>query len=245
MAAGADALWVSLAGEALLRVDAGSLRVVARLAMANATSPAVGASGVWLGCCWSGVTTRHPAGWLVRVDPGSNRAAARVRLPGLPTAVGVGAGGVWVTGAGGPIWRVDPASGRVVATIRVPGGLGGVPGRQGLAGEVGEVLVGRNAVWVANPAGAQVLRVDPAHNRLVGREPADGPSLLAAGGTVWGTSGATLVALDEHDGREVWLGGVGVLGGELVPVRDLAASAGAVWVAAPQGLFRVDLARPR
>jgi hypothetical protein len=246
MAAGAGVLWVSLAGEALLRVDARGMRVVAGLAMANATSPAVTASGVWLGCCWSGISTRHPSGWLVRVDPDSNRVAARIRLPGLPTAVGAGRSGVWVTGAGGPIWRVDPASRRVVATIRVPGGLGGLPGREGPAGEAGEVLVRPEAVWVSNPAGAQVLRIDPAHNRLVGSEPVDGPSLVVAGGQVWATNGTSLLALG-GPARQVSLAELSrqdVDEGE-PPVSDLAASPGAVWVGTPAGLFRVDLAQLR
>src|SRR6266511_4241542 len=184
MAVGGGALWVSLSGERLLRVDPHRSRVVATLAMADPVgSPAVKGGGVWGVCCWSGVNTRHPAGWLVRVDPARNRVVVRVRLPGLPTAVGVGPSGVWVTGAGGPIWRVDPASGRVVATIRVPGGLGGLPGREGPAGQAGDELV----------------------------EPDE--------------------FLDEQ--------------GQLAEISDLAASPGAVWVAAPAGLFRVDLARLR
>jgi hypothetical protein len=249
MQAGAGALWVSLSGEKLLRVDLASNRVVATLALADpVASPAVTASGVWLVCCWSGINTRHPAGWLVRVDPASMRVATRVRLPGLPTAVGAGSGGVWVTGAGGPIWRVDPASGRVVATIGVLDGLGGLPGREGPAGEVGDVLVGRDAVWVSNPASGEVLRVDPAHNRLVGAASADGGSpvggsLVATGGQVWATSGTTLWALGGQ-APQVWLG---ELGGqdEGDPVSDLAASPGAVWVGAAAGLLRVDLARLR
>jgi hypothetical protein len=245
MAVGAGALWVSQSGERLLRVDPRSRRVVATLALVGVGTPAVTASGVWANCCWSGINTRHPTGWLVRVDPASNQVVVRVRLPGLPTAVGAGPSGVWVTGAGGPIWRVDPASTRVVATIRVPGGLGGLPGRQGRAGAVGEVLVGREAVLVSNPARGEVLHVDPAHNRLVARALAGGGggSLVAAGGAIWATSGSVLFALGDQ-APQVWLdelGGRGADEGE--PVSDLAASPGAVWVGARKGLFRVDLAR--
>jgi hypothetical protein len=245
MAAGAGALWVAQSGARLLRVDSRSGRVVATLALGGVGSPAVGAGGVWAVCCRRGTNTRHPAGSLVRVDPGSNRVVARVRLPGLPTAVGAGQSGVWVTGAGGPVWRVDPANGRVVATIRVPGGLGGLP-HEGPAGEGGEVLVGLDAVWVANPAGGQVLRVDPARNRLVGGEPVDGPSLVVAGGQVWATNGTSLLALGGQ-ARQVSLAELSrqdVDEGE-PPVSDLAASPGAVWVGGPEGLFRIDLARLR
>jgi DNA-binding beta-propeller fold protein YncE len=250
LAAGAGALWVSQSGERLLRVDPRSNRVVATLALANPAGPVVTASGVWLVCCWSGITTRHPAGSLLRVDPASNRVVARIRLPGLPTAVGADPGGVWVTGAGGPIWRVHPASGRLVATIAVPGGLGGLPGRTGPAGEVGDVLVGPDMVWVSNPASGQVLRVDPARNRLAGAESIHegapvGPSLVMAGGYVWATNWTILWALG-NPARQVSLD---ELGGQdeadEEPVSDLAASPGAVWVGAWNGLFRVDLSQLR
>jgi hypothetical protein len=209
MAADVGALWVSLSGERLLRVDPRSNRVVATLAMANLASPAVTDIGVWGVCCWSGITTRHPTGSLVLVDPASNRVVARVRLPGLPTAVGAGPSGVWVTGAGGPIWRVDPASGRLVATIPVPGGLGGLPGRKGPAGQAGDVLVDADAVWVSNPVNAEVLRIDPRRNQLRGRAFTGGPALVVADGVVWATSSTTLVPLNDPARREVPLGELG------------------------------------
>jgi hypothetical protein len=254
MAADTGALWVSQSGERLLRVDPRSNRVVAtlalaNLALANLATPAVTDIGVWGVCCWSGITTSHPAGWLVLVDPARNRVVARVRLPGLPTAVGAGPSGAWVTGAGGPIWRVEPASGRVVATIAVPGGLGGLPGRKGPAGQVGDVLVDADAVWVSNPANAEVLRIDPRRNQLRARAFTGGPALLRADGAVWATSSTTLVPLNDPARHEVPLGELGQPDqfldeqGQLDEISDLAASADAVWVAAPAGLFRVDLAR--
>lgn len=245
MTGDAGALWVSLSGERLLRVDPRGNRVVATLALANLATPVVTDIGAWAVCCWSGIGTRHPSGLLVLVDPVSNHVVARVRLRGLPTAVGAGPSGVWVTGAGGPLWRVDPASGRVVATIAVPVGLGGLPGHTGPAGKVGDVLVGADAVWVSDPASAQVLRVDPADNRLVGSEPVDGRSLVAAGGAVWASNGTSLLALGGQGGQVslAELSRQDVDEGE-PPVSDLAASPGAVWVGGPQGLFRVDLSPP-
>jgi len=253
MAAGAGALWVSQSGARLVRIDPRVNRVVATVPLPQLATPAATAGGVWGVCCWSGINSAYPAGWLVRVDPATNRVVARIRLGGLPTAVGVGSSGVWVTGAGGPIWRVDPGSGRVVATVRVPGGLGGLPGRPGPLGEVGEVLVGAAAVWVSNPASGQVLRVDPARNRLVGAASTHdasivgaqvGPSLVAAGGRVWATSWITLLALGGQ-ARRVSLDDLAGRQDESEPISDLAASPGAIWVGAWKGLFRVDLARLR
>ena len=251
MAAGAGALWVSQSSERLLRVDPRSNRVAAALALSGVGTPAVTARAVWVECCWSGIASHHPTGLLVRVDPARVRVAATVRLPGLPAAVAAGPSGLWVTGAGGPIRRVDPAGRRVAATIRVPGGLGGLPGRTGPAGEVGDVLVGPDAVWVSDPAGGRVLRVDPARNRLAPagvfhRGELIGPSLVAAGGQVWLTDWDILRALGEP-GRQASLAettiGLG-LGAE-EPISDLAASPGVVWVAGPVGLLRVELARLR
>lgn len=247
MAADTGALWVSQSSARLLRVDPHSGRVVATLALVGVGAPVVTDVRVWAECCWSGINTAHPAGSLVRVDPASNQVVVRIRLPGLPAVVGAGPSGVWVTGAGGPIWRVDLASNRVVATIRIPGGLGGLP-HEGPAGEAGDVLVGRDAVWVSNPASGQVLRVDPARKREVRAVFVDAPSLVgaslvAAGGEVWATSGRTLLALGDKS-RRVSLDEVGEQDeGEGEPVSDLAASPDAVWVGTPAGLFRVDLAR--
>jgi hypothetical protein len=110
------------------------------------------------------------------------------------------------------------------------------------------VLVGRDVVWVSNPASGQVLRVDLARNRQVRAVFEDAPSLVgeslvAAGGEVWATSGSTLLALGDKS-RQVSLD---VLGGQGDgdPVSDLAASPDAVWVGTPAGLFRVDLTRLR
>ena len=248
MAAGAGALWVSQSGERLLRVDPARNRVMATLAMANLATPAVTASGVWGVCCWHGISGRHPTGWLVRIDPASNHVAARVRLPGLPTAVGVGPSGVWVTGVDGRIWRSDPTSGRMVATSWVSDQLGGLPGREGPAGQAGDVVVDPDAVWVSNPANAEVLRIDPRRNRLQGRAFMGGLALARADGAVWATSSTTLVPINDPARREVPLGELGEPKesvdeqGQLAEISDLAAGAGAVWVAAPAGLFRVDLA---
>jgi hypothetical protein len=113
------------------------------------------------------------------------------------------------------------------------------------------VLVDGAAVWVSNPLNAEVLRIDPRRNRLQGRAFTGGPALATADGAVWATSSTTLVLLNDQARREVPLGELGQPDqfldeqGQLDEVSDLAASPGVVWVVAPAGLFRVDLARPR
>jgi len=231
---GAGAVWASLWGQGLLRIDPRRNRVAALIAVADvAAPPAVTATGVWALCC--GASTR-PGRWLVRIDPASNRVLARIRLGGLPDAVGAGPSGVWVAGAGGPIWRVDPATNRVVARIDVPGGS---------ARSSGSVLVDRDAVWVSDTASAAVLRIDPRRNRVAGRDFAGGHAMVAADGTVWATSGTTLVPVGDPTRRDVPLVDIADPEGSLDTIGDLAAGHGAIWVAAPAGLYRVDLGRRR
>jgi len=130
---------------------------------------------------------------------------------------------------GGGVWRIDTDSLRVVATVGIPGGLGATPG---------SVAVTTGAVWASDPARATVWRIDPERNRLVGGVPADGWDLaVGSDGTVWATSGNTVLGLDRGAVRHT------LTLEQLSSDRINAITAGpdALWVAAPTGLFRVDL----
>jgi DNA-binding beta-propeller fold protein YncE len=186
MTAGAGAVWVTVLGLGVLRVDPASARVVARILVTTEEPPAVGAGAVWVVCC--GGDTERRAGRLVRIDPATNRVAATISLHGLPDAVGAGPSGIWVRGALGPVWRIDPASNRLTATITVPGGLGASAGR---------VLVGRDGVWVSDPKSSTVYQLDPQHNRLGDeRFEATGAHLLAAADLVEAADGTAWVVAD-------------------------------------------------
>lgn len=233
LAAGArgDTIWASLANPAagLLRIDTASARVEAVVPVAGvgpaAVSGAGGAAGVWVVCC-GGETFLGPSR-LVRVDARTNRVVAEVPLPGLPDAVGVGASGVWVRGATGPVWRVDPVTNRVVATVAVPGGLGGIRG---------SVVVGRDAVWVSDPASATVLRIDPGSNRIAARFRAAGsPLAVAADGTLLATSGQRVLGIGRGPVRSAQVDG---LNGDYASA--VVAAADVIWVAESGALFRVD-----
>jgi hypothetical protein len=230
-AAGGDAIWATLRSPSsgLLRVDAASARVVAVIPVVSVAPAAVSdtgsAAGVWVVCC--GGETYLGTGQLIRVNPATNRVVARIALPGLPDAVGVGASGVWVRGAAGPIWRVDPVSNRVVATVQVPHSLGGTQG---------SVLVGRDAVWVSDPASATAIRIDPRSNRISGRVGVAGRALAAASdGTVVGASGGRVLSLGPGAARSVSVAGIN---GEYTTA--LAAVAGTIWIAEAGLLARVD-----
>jgi hypothetical protein len=218
--AGGEAIWASLPS-GLLRIDTASGRIVAVVPVAGVGPPAVSDSAVWVVCC--GGETSLGAPGLTRVDPATNRVVAQVPLPGLPDAVGVGASGVWVRGAAGPVWRVDPATNRVVATVRVPHGLGGGQG---------SVAVGRDAVWVSDPASETALRIDPRRDRITGQVEVFGRALAAAAnGTVVATGRGRLLRLEPGSVRGVDVDGIN---GEYVTA--LGALAGTIWVAAETGV---------
>src|SRR5262249_51510698 len=90
-------------------------------------------------------------------DPTS--AALRAHTPGLPSppprARRAGAGGVWVTEAGGTVAKIDPQTNAVEQTIPVG------DGPESLA-------VSGKSVWVANSLDGTVSRINADANRVVG-----------------------------------------------------------------------------
>jgi DNA-binding beta-propeller fold protein YncE len=221
------ALVASVAGGGLLVIDPRTARVVATEPVGTrARAAGMIDFDVFVVCCGGG--TRPGGGRLLRLlGPRPHRTVA---LPGRPDAVGVGPSGVWVRGAGGGVWHLDEDSLRVVATVAVPGGLGATPG---------SVAVTTGAVWVSDPARATLWRIDPQRNRLVGSIPADGWDLaVGSDQTVWATSGNRLLDLDRGVLRHTLT--LQQLGSD--QINAITAGPDALWVAAPTGLFRVDLA---
>ena len=223
----AGALVATLAGGGLLVIDPRDARVIATEPVdTRARVASMIDFDVFAVCCAG--DTRPGSGRLLRfLGP---RPRQVVALPGQPDAVGLGPSGVWVRGAGGGVWHLDPDSLRVVATVAVPGGLGAT---------AGSVAVTTGAVWVSDPARATVWRIDPERNRLVGSVAADGWDLaVGSDQTVWATSGNRLLGLDRGVLRHTLT--LGQLGSDRI--NAVTAGPDALWVAAPTGLFRVDLA---
>ncbi|HEX5922939.1 MAG TPA: ABC transporter substrate-binding protein, partial [Baekduia sp.] len=143
-----------------------------------------------------------------------------IAVTGQPTALAVGAGSVWVSGAGGrTVSRIDPQTNSVTATI--PSGS-----------DPGALTYGAGALWVANGLHGTISRIDPSSNAVTSTiEVGDGAAAIAiAGGSIWVTneSGASLVEVDPRRGsvvRTIKLGGrpgaMSTAGGRLwVGVRD-------------------------
>ena len=117
LAAGEGALWVaSRGGGTLVRVDAATGRVAARIPLPRMADQrphqvAVGDGAVWV---TSASAKRGTANLLWRVDPASNQVTGTLDLGptsagGIPNSVAVGNGAVWVGGmTKGSIVRLEP-----------------------------------------------------------------------------------------------------------------------------------------
>jgi hypothetical protein len=208
--------------------------VVATIAVGAApTQVTVAAGAVWVGG-WG-------TGMLVRVDPATNRVAARIRVgrpQESPVAIAATARAVWVVDFGdAQVLRVDPATNRLVARIPVRGGAGGIG-------------AGAGTVWVTSGEGGDqqhgwVQRIDPTRNRVVATIGVPSGMLwdiAVDGPSVWvGSELGGLWRIDAHTSRVTTIrqpGGAPEGGGG--GIGHLAAGAGAVWVASDGQLQRRD-----
>jgi streptogramin lyase len=154
---------------------------------------------------------------LVRVDIGTGRATATVRLDGSALAVARGGGAVWALDDLQTLYRVDPARGRVTKRIA----LG--------TSAAYNIWLGDGSVWVADDQGAAVVRVSPGRNAVTARiAVGDGPADIAFSARtafVIDHRDRTLFAVDLGSNRPRRLA---TLGGD-APER-LTLLAGSLWV---------------
>ncbi len=154
IAAGADAVWVSAPGR-LVRIDPATNAVSATVPVGRQPGHvAVGAGAVWV--------SNYGDGTVTRVDPHTNRAVASIPVGEGPEALAAADAAVWVASRDGSVTRIDPVTNERVATIAIGKWPAGIAVSHGL-------------VWVARrPRVAwpgrrgEILRIDPATNRVVG-----------------------------------------------------------------------------
>ena len=185
-------LWVTSLGDdprtvknTLARIDPSSNRVVASIPVVCPCSVAADETAVWVA----------GPGYVMRIDPATNRKVAEVDLPpedNMPE-VAMGAGAVWVAYYGLPLGgfgrlmgrlaRIDPATNTIVADIPTGGAIG--------------LAVGADSVWITT--GQSLARVDARTNAVVSEV-----TLSNAGGVdgvavsehtvwVWSTTGKDTV----------------------------------------------------
>ena len=205
-----DSLWVACRTEgAVLRVDAETGEVVARIPAEGAVSLAADDTSVW--------AVFRELGELYRIDPQTNEVAESVSLFHDTPYIWAEAGAVWLGyGDGTEIGRLDPETMKVVA--RVPSATGR-PTSSPTATLLLVVCHRDHTLW----------RLDPATNAAekLSDLPGDTPERLTlAAGSLWATGrGTDLLRIDPATGEtletiETGVGGI-----------ELAAIDGTIWVA--------------
>lgn len=158
-----------------------------------------------------------PPNELVEVDATSSRVVGGVRFDGVPGAIAVDRGSLWVADPDSSVVsRVSVATGAVVDRIPVPG-------------QPGDVAVAGGSVWVANTVGGALSRIDPTAGKITQTVSLGGRlAAVASGiGALWvaDTDHETLIRIDPT---------TGAVTGRVVlaaPPSGLAAGYGALWVA--------------
>jgi hypothetical protein len=183
---------------------------------------AAGTGGVWA------LGGRH----LVRVDPASNRVAARIRIPRSAVFYGaglvLGAGALWV-GAGARTVRVDARTGRLAGSVRVQVQAAASDGLW-------------SCVAPREDGPGRLVRVDPrtlAETARI-RLPRCPAALVAEPGVVWALDegGRQLLRVQATGGRvtqtSLPVAAFNVPPDQFGPAAQLAIGQGAVWVLSDQ-----------
>jgi streptogramin lyase len=235
LAVGDGAVWVSDDRDGtLLRVDPGSERVVATVALGSPEHDTVTGIAVLPGSVWLAIYGERA---LVRVDTGTNRVAGRIPLGVTPSSLTLDGTTAWVASSQGDrVLRVDLAAQRVAATVSTP--------------SPASVAAGGGIVWVGSRSDGVVSRIDPATNRIARVLTPQAAldyvveSLAAApDGSLWfrNLDAQTVEHLDPRTGTVVVR--APVYGAPALPASDpfdVAATDQAVWLANATGLVRID-----
>ncbi len=172
-----------------------------------------------------------PPNSVARIDESGTTVESFVRVGRRPTAIAVGAGGIWVANADdGTVNRLAPSTGKLVTTI-------------GIGADLNDIAVGFASVWVADGNDGTVTRIDPQLNQVQTTIAPDGPATLAPTPVfyiavdsryVWATRGDQLLRIDPRRNRVDGHLTVGT------PI-GLAAGRGSVWVTTgDERLLRID-----
>jgi virginiamycin B lyase len=192
MAVGFRSLWVAdCKSQSIYRIALESHQVTAVIHTGLADpedelSLATGAGSVWV--------MSDAKGILTRIDPESNRIAARIPVPPNSYCAAYAFGSVWITTTGqlpsqqGSVQRIDPKTNRVIATIETG------PQPRFLA-------VGEGGVWTLNQGDGSVTRVDPRKNKVAATialgVSGSGGDIATGAGKVWVRATRTLLTAIE------------------------------------------------
>jgi DNA-binding SARP family transcriptional activator/ABC-type branched-subunit amino acid transport system substrate-binding protein len=227
LAVGAGAIWV---GNGVPQAGTAFPESVSRFgpesAVVDETIPLSRASGPAL--TWVGQDSLRPhiavtdaAVWVVnpdlsvsRIDPRTNRVVAGVAGVQAVT-IAAGEGEVWIVNDGGEVVEIDPRTNAASKPIPVA------------AESLTALAVGAGAVWVADPVGGSVWRIDPDPDPILRTIPLDvGVGGVAFGeGAVWATNEISdevyRIDPDTNEARVV---------SRMAAPRGIAVGKGGVWV---------------
>ncbi len=173
---GAGSVWVTQFDGRLVRLDARTGRVTARISARPLYFGSVVAFGD--GFVWTGNDDeQNDTGSVSKIDPATNTVLGTVPDLGSPQSIAYGQGAVWVADHTGWLFKIDPNNLKVVARKRLRFGPHGV-------------LATERAVYVADSHAYHLLEFDPVmlERRRVVKLSA-GPIYPAAGaGRIWSGS---------------------------------------------------------
>jgi DNA-binding SARP family transcriptional activator/ABC-type branched-subunit amino acid transport system substrate-binding protein len=186
-------------------------------------SPASGPALTWVGqdSLRPHIAVADAAVWVVnpdlsvsRIDPRTNQVVAGVAGVQAVT-IAAGEGEVWIVNDGGEVVEIDPRTNAASKLIPVA------------AESLTVLAVGAGAVWVADPLGGSVWRIDPDPDPILRTIPLDvGVGAVAFGeGAVWATNEISdevyRIDPDTNEARVV---------SRMAAPRGIAVGEGGVWV---------------
>jgi virginiamycin B lyase len=178
LAVGAGSVWVTQFDGRLVRIDARTGRIRARISARPIYFGSVVTFGG--GFVWTGNDDeRNHSGSVSKIDPATNRVVGNLAGLGSPQSIAFGRGAVWVADHAGWLVKINPKTLKVIARQRLDFGPRGV-------------VVTPHAVYVADAHGGRLLEADPETAKV--RRTAElspGPITPAVGaGWIWSSSAA-------------------------------------------------------
>lgn len=167
-------LWATAGIEGVIRVDARTGRIRARIRTDGAVIAALADGGVW--------AVDVAGDRLLELDRRQNRVQRELRVSGLPTGVAAAEGRLWVVGQEyATLTVVDALSLRSVAVLRF------APAELWPAG----IVAGPRGIWLITGWRGEVSLIDPETLEVLARiETPHVDALAATAGSIWATLSA-------------------------------------------------------